>query len=428
MTAVPQSVPMRAWAVTFAGTAVNLCLGILYAWSVWKSKLIATASHPAGEAMDGLNAGWTYLTDAQATWAYSICGMTFALCMIPGGIIQDRFGPRIGAAAAGIFLATGCFVAGLMKSYLGLVVGFGLLGGIGLGLGYAAATPAVVKWFGPHQRGLVVGLVVGGFGAAAVYVSPLAEYLIEGHGISGSFYGLGVLFAVTILAAAQVLACPPAGYTPPLPASPAKKAPRSAAADWRAGQTIRTWQFAVLVLLFFGQAQSGLLVIANAKSMLGETAKAVRFLAANAWLLSSYAGLVNAAGRVGTGFYSDKLGRTNAYLANGLISTVCILAMPTIMAHQNGLLLFLAVGVVCWQYGGCLALMPSMTADFFGSKHLGFNYGLVFLGWGAAFFVPLAAGYVRDATGRLDNAFYFSGAVLVVAAVVSRFLTRPSLG
>src|SRR6266516_5276781 len=195
----PAKVPLRAWVLTFAGTAIHLCLGILYAWSVWKANLIADPEHPAGSPMRGLNEGWTYLTNAQATWAYALCGFIFALFMIPGGRLQDRYGPKLGATLGGLFLAGGCILAGLMKSYTGLILGFGLLGGIGMGLGYAAATPAAVKWFGPHRRGLVVGLVVGGYGAAAVYIAPLAEYLIKWYGISGSLIGLGVLFPAVIV-------------------------------------------------------------------------------------------------------------------------------------------------------------------------------------------------------------------------------------
>lgn len=128
-------VPPRAWVVTFAGTAVNLCLGILYAWSVWKAGLIADADHPAGSPMTGRDAGWTYLTDAQATWAYGLCGLVFALVMIPSGRLQDRYGPRLGATLGGLFLDGGCFVAGLMKSYTGVLLGFGQMGGTGMGLG-----------------------------------------------------------------------------------------------------------------------------------------------------------------------------------------------------------------------------------------------------------------------------------------------------
>src|SRR6266704_1645119 len=107
-------VPLRAWLAVGAGMAINLCLGILYAWSGWEKKLIATDAAPAGTAMSGLNVGWHHLSDAQATWAYALCGFTFALFMIPGGRVQDRFGPRIGAMLGGMSLAAGCILAGLM--------------------------------------------------------------------------------------------------------------------------------------------------------------------------------------------------------------------------------------------------------------------------------------------------------------------------
>ena len=418
-------VPPKAWVVTFAGTAVNLCLGILYAWSVWKANLVGNKDHPAGSPMSGLDAGWTYLTDAQATWAYAVCGMIFALVMIPGGRIQDRYGPRFGATLGGLFLAGGCILAGLMKTYMGLLLGFGVLGGMGMGFGYAAATPAAVKWFGPHQRGLVVGLVVGGYGGAAIYISPLAKSLIAGYGLSGSFIGLGILFAMVVIVAARFLVLPPEGYVPPAPLTGASKASELTAVNWSAPEMLRTWQFYGLVFLFIGSAQSGLLVIANATPMLNATAGTIAYFAANAWILSSFGGLVNATGRIGTGHYSDRIGRANAYLVNGVISASCLFLMPTIMASGNVLLLFLAVGVAYWQYGGGLALMPAFTADFFGPKNLGFNYGLVFIGWGIAFFVPQVAGYLKDATGSLNAPFYLSGTLLVSAVILSRFLKRP---
>lgn len=419
-------VPAKAWVVTFAGTAVNLCLGILYAWSVWKRNLTGGAGRPPGSPMTGLNEGWTYLSDAEATWAYALCGFIFALVMIPGGRLQDRCGPKLGATLGGLFLAGGCVLAGLMKSYLGLILGFGVLGGIGMGLGYAAATPAAVKWFGPHRRGLIVGLVVGGYGGAAIYISPLAEYLIAQHGLSGSFIGLGVLFAVVVIVAGQLLAWPPAGYLPSAPpvAAAAAQAP-TPSTDWTAGEMLRTWQFYALVFLFLGSAQSGLLVIANAAPMLNATAATVAFFAANAWLLSSFGGLVNASGRIGTGLYSDRIGRGNAYLVNGLVSAACLLLTPAVMASGNVLLLFLVVGVAYWQYGGGLALMPALTADYFGSKNLGLNYGLVFLGWGIAFFLPQFAGHLKDVTGHLNYAFYLSAGLLLAAVILSCFLRRP---
>jgi OFA family oxalate/formate antiporter-like MFS transporter len=135
--------------------------------------------------------------------------------------------------------------------------------------------------------------------------------------------------------------------------------------------------------------------------------------------------LVNASGRIGTGLYSDKIGRANAYVLNGIISAICLFLMPNIMASGNVFLLFLAVGIAYWQYGGGLSLMPAFTADFFGPKNLGFNYGLVFMGWGIAFFVPQVAGYIKDATGSLDYAFYLSGAILVASTIVAYMVKRP---
>ncbi|HEY1190844.1 MAG TPA: MFS transporter [Gemmata sp.] len=421
------SVPARAWVVTAAGTAVNLCLGILYGWSVWKAALVPQDKTRYGQPMTGINEGWTYLSNSEGNLAYAICGIVFALFMIPGGRLQDRYGAKIGATLGGLFLAAGCIVAGVMKSFEGLVLGFGVLGGIGMGLGYAAATPAAVKWFHSSRRGLVVGLVVAGYGAAAVYISPLADFLISQHGLTGSFVGLGVLFAVVVVAAGLLLNPPPAGYVAPAPEphqATASGAPVPAN-DFGAKQMLGTWQFPLLVFLFIGSAQSGLLVIANAKSFLTDAAGKTGFFAANAWLLVTFIGVVNALGRVGTGRYSDRVGRLNAYALNGLVSAACLVAAPWVLAEKNVALLFLVIGVMAWQYGGTLAVLPAVTADYYGPKNMGLNYGLVFVGWGAAFFVPQLASAVKDATERWDGAFYLSAGLLVAAVLVSRIIRKP---
>ena len=418
--------PAQAWITTFAGTAINLCLGILYAWSIWKSSLVDVDK--AGQVIEeGMNAGWTYLTNAQAATPFSLCIIIFALLMIPGGRIQDKFGPKVGATVGGLFLAAGCIVAGLMKSYAGLVFGFGILGGIGMGIGYASPTPAALKWFGPHKRGLIAGLVVGGYGGAALYIGPLAQYLIDHYGITGSFVGLGILFAVVVIIAGQLLRTPPEGYVPPSPPAGAISKHVAAATkhNWNASEMVKTWQFFALVFMFMLTTQSGLLIIANAKGMMVHAGKNIPFLAANAWILVSFGGFINAAGRVGTGFYSDKMGRVNAYCMNCTISALCLFSLPFVIAMQNVVLLFLVVGIAYWQYGGGLALLPSFTADFYGPKNLGFNYGLVFLGWGAGFFMARLGGTIEDMTGSLNTAFYISGALLIAGVILARITTRP---
>jgi OFA family oxalate/formate antiporter-like MFS transporter len=315
-----------------------------------------------------------------------------------------------------------------MKSYTGLIVGFGILGGMGMGIGYAAPTPAALKWFGPHKRGLIAGLVVGGYGGAALYVSPLGQYLIDTTSISGSFIYLGILFAIVVIIAGQLLAWPPAGYVPPAAPVAPGGAPAKAltAVDWVAGDMVKTWQYYALVIMFIATTQSGLLIIANAAGMLATTAKAIPFFAANAWLLASYGGAVNALGRVGTGMYSDKIGRGNAYALNCILSALCLFAMPAVIASGNVFFLFLVVGIAYWQYGGGLALMPAFTGDFFGAKNLGFNYGIVFIGWGLGFFMTRLGGTIKDMTGSLDWAFYMSAIVLIVGVVLARVTKRPA--
>lgn len=431
MAAPLEKVPRKAWVVTFAGTAINLCLGILYAWSVWGAKLTVPKlpngkfnEAMVGTGMSGLDAGWSYLSNAQIATPFSLCVVIFALLMIPGGKIQDKYGPKVGATVGGLFLAAGCIVAGLMKSYTGLVLGFGVMGGIGMGIGYAAPTPAALKWFGPQRRGLIAGLVVGGYGGAALYIAPLARWLISSYGISGSFIILGILFAVVVIVAGQLLAWPPADYVPPGTAAAATAASRTAkpaltTIDWPARDMVKTWQYYALVLMFIGSTQSGLLIIAFAAPFAGPV------LGSLAWTLVAFGGLINATGRIGTGLYSDKIGRTNAYTVNCIVSALCLFLMPTIIAQKSALLLFIVVGIAYWQYGGGLALMPSFTADFYGPKNLGFNYGLVFLGWGLGFFMARVGGTIRDMTGALDHAFYLSGLVLIVAVVIARMAKRP---
>ncbi len=306
------------------------------------------------------------------------------------------------------------------KSYTGLIIGFGVFGGIGMGIGYAAPTPAALKWFGPHKRGLIAGLVVGGYGGAALYVAWLGNKLITSGGISYSFIWLGIFFAIVTIIAGSLLAWPEPGYVPPAQVGAVSAAAKAATTiDWAPSEILKTGQFFGLVLMFIASTQSGLMIISIAAPL------GTKMLGAAAWMLASFGGLINALGRVGTGLYSDKIGRGNAYALNCIVSALCLFLMPQIVAAGSIFLLFLAVGIAYWQYGGGLSLMPSYTADFFGPKNLGMNYGLVFLGWGGGFFMAKVAGIIKDMTGSYDMAFYLSGLVLIIGVIVSRINKRP---
>src|SRR5512147_3216418 len=167
----------KGWLVTIAGVAMNLALGILYAWSMFSKQLT--------EAVEKGGFGWS---KTQATLPYTVAIACFALMMVPAGRLQDRFGPRVVATAGGVLTGVGLMVASFATPTLAwpAAVGFGLLAGTGFGLGYAAATPAAVKWFPPEKKGLVTGLVVAGFGLAPVYIAPLSKYLLATRGVSAS--------------------------------------------------------------------------------------------------------------------------------------------------------------------------------------------------------------------------------------------------
>jgi len=248
--------------------------------------------------------------------------------------------------------------------------------------------------------------------------------LIDTFGITGSFVYLGVFFAVVVVIAGQLLKIPPAGYVPPT-TSVSGPTKGSTSVNWEVSEVFTTWQFYALIFMFILTTQSGLLIISSAAGILAKAAKNVPFFLSNAWLLVSFGGLVNACGRVGTGFYSDKIGRQNAYMLNCAISAICLFLLPSIIASENIFLLFMAVGIAYWQYGGGLSLMPSFTADYYGPKNLGVNYGLVFLGWGLGFFMARLGGSIKDWTGSLDNAFYISAGLLIVGVILAKLTKRP---
>ena len=114
-----------------------------------------------------------------------------------------------------------------------------------------------------------------------------------------------------------------------------------------------------------------------------------------------------------------------AALPNCAVSALCLFTLPYIMGSGSILLLFLAVGVAYWQYGGGLSLMPSFAADFYGPKNLGMNYGLVFFGWGLGFFMARLGGTIEDITGSLNYAFYISGALLIAGVILAKMISRP---
>ncbi len=406
------AIPGRGWAVILSGTTINLCLGCLYAWSVWLKYLTDDVYMKAH--------GWTgALTAEQASNPKSLCILIFALLMIPGGKIQDKYGPSVAGTIGAVFMGLGMIIAGSMHTYAGILWGFGVGGGIAMGVAYAAPVPATRRWVGPHQVGVMLGITVAGYGGAAFYVAPLIKWLIVSYSLSASFLVLGVAYLIIIFVAAQILAWPEEGYVPPQP--PQTEAAKKAAAsvvDWKAGEMAGTWQFYALIALFCLNTQAGLLII-------GHAAKIVKPFLEKGFILVAAGGFMNAAGRVGTGKYSDIIGRDRAYMVNAAAAALCMFALPWMIHIKSLALAFTACMIAYWVYGGGLALMPSYTADFYGPTNLGFNYGLVFIGWGLGAFMPKLAGKIRDVTGNYDMAFYVAGGLLILAILIALITKKP---
>lgn len=390
----------KGWWVTLAGTGINLALGVLYTWSVIKA-----AIPPEW--------GWTA---AQKSDPYAVACFVFAIAMIPAGRLQDKIGPRWVATIGGAAVALGCIIAGLAgSSYIGFVVGFGIFGGIGIGFGYAAATPAAVKWFPASQTGMIAGLVVAGFGLASVYIAPTAQALLGAYGVSNTMIIFGIAFFVIVVTLAQFLRNPPEGYVPV--DAKADIRPTTTAAsrppvemNWR--QMIRTSNFWMLWTMYVFGAAAGLMVIGSAASM----SKAA--LGPAAFVAVAVLAVGNAGGRVLAGVVSDIIGRQLTLFFAFLIQGGVVL-IPLYHGDDSIALLF-AVTMIGACYGANLALFPSATKDHFGMKSFGLNYGVMFTAWGVGgLILPRIAGMAKDHAGEEDLAFYIASGLMVCGALLA---------
>jgi OFA family oxalate/formate antiporter-like MFS transporter len=236
----------KGWIVTLAGLGVNLALGVLYAWGIMSAALIDQLQWSA----------------TQTQLPYMVACAVFALSMVPGGRLQDKLGPRPILMAAAVLAGIGFILSGAFLTVVGLTIFFGLIFGLAMGFGYAAPTPAAVKWFGPHKRGLISGIVVSGFGLAPVYIAPLTTRLLEQFGLQVTFYILGVAFFIAIMSLAQLIANPPQGHVAAAPVAWQKSLPAKAKKteyDWR--EILRTKQFYLLWIMFSFGTFAGLLII-----------------------------------------------------------------------------------------------------------------------------------------------------------------------
>ncbi len=393
------------WLLVVGALLIQLCLGAIYAWSVFRKPL---------EEQFGIS-------ETEASLPFSIVLIFFALAVVLGGKLQDRFGPRIIAVSGGILLAAGMLGASLSTEIVGLVLSYGVLSGIGIGMAYVCPIAALVKWF-PDKRGLITGLAVAGFGAGAMIVGPLAQSMIESIGVQTTFRILGIVYLVVVTIGGLILRNPPAGYVPAgwTPPEPAAGGPSGA--DFTVTGMLGTSQFWVIWLLYLAGCGAGLMIIGQTSPIAQELAG---YTAAQAALGVSVLAIFNAFGRIFWGKVSDSIGRVKTlfimYLLNGL-AILGYFMIPTIPLY-----FWLGIAIVGATFGGYLALYPAVTADFYGTSNVGLKYGLVFLAYGVGgLLANILAPQVREVLGSYNLAFAITGGLCIIAAFVILVVKPPA--
>ena len=407
--------PVSRIRLAAAAIFMQVLLGVIYSWSVFRGPLAQLH-------------GWTR-AETIAPYRYSL--LAFAAAMIIGGLWQDRKGPRVVATAGGLLLGLGCLLAAFLGDTLnGLIFSYGIVAAFGVGFAYVTPIATCIKWF-PDQRGRIVGLAVMGFGVGPLVFGPLLQALIGkdptqfAATIPRTFLILAAIFFVGVVGAAQLFQVPPAGWHPPGWTPPVG---RAAAVEVAPRQMLATWQFYVLWMLYFFGTAVGLTAIGEATPLLEGMAKSTALLSAGAAL--GVMSICNGLGRLAWGSVSDRFGRKPAIL---LMCAVSVLACLGFLRTADSFdLLLSGLCLAAFAYGGYLALMPSLTADYFGPKNVGANYGLVFSAWGlCGFLVPGYFASIMDRArlaGNLavgyDEVYWKLALIATIGAAVAALL-RP---
>ncbi|PSW08710.1 oxalate:formate antiporter [Photobacterium rosenbergii] len=389
----------KAKQILLAGFCINLCMGILYAWSVFKQALV-------------LDMGWS---DADASMPYSVAVITFALSLLVAGVLQDKMGPRKILILGTVLVGSGMIISSFATSPLLLLITFGLMTGAGIGFGYACLAPSAMKWFHPSKKGLVNGLIAAGFGLAAVYLAPLTSLLIDSFGISTSFLILGVAILLITVPLASTITNPPAGYQPQVPANYKAKASKPVDIQWRA--MLKTPQFYSLWIMFALASSAGLMVIGNITLIASQQANITE-----AAFLVVVLSIFNSGGRVAAGILADKIGGlrtlTIAFIMQGI-------NMALFASFDSSFTLMVGAALAGVGYGTLLAVFPTLTAEFYGLKNYGANFGVLYTAWGVSGFIGSAITAIAMGTTGNYTLAYTICAVMLAINVLLSVVTKP---
>jgi MFS transporter, OFA family, oxalate/formate antiporter len=400
------SLPNR-WGLAIAAFLMQLALGSVYAWSVFLKPVIAVY----------------HVSRLQANLTFSIVLLALGVTAGFGGYLNNRFGPRVIATLGGILYGLGVLLAAFAAPNIFILyLTFGIIGGIGIGLGYIVALAMLIKWF-PDRRGFITGLAVAGFGAGALITSPVAATLITSVGLGMTFLYLGIAYLVVIVIVAQFFRSAPEGYAPAGWTPTARQQTDRSRREYTLPEALRLPRWYVLWLILALNVTAGAALISVASPL---AQKFTGVGAVTAALLVSVIGIFNGAGRLFWGWLSDGIGRPFAFLSIFLIQAIVFAILPSI---TNFAVLLIPVAIIALCYGGGFGTMPAFAADFFGPKNAGTIYGAMLTAWSAGGIVGpiLIASFGTTTNPDYATPLYIIAGIMLVSAalpLIARALAR----
>jgi OFA family oxalate/formate antiporter-like MFS transporter len=384
------------WTIAIAGVVMQIALGAVYAWSVFRTPLATQFN-------------WTI---AEVTLTFTISIFVLGFAAFPGGLWLNRKGPRVVAVTGGILYGLGVFLAGFTNSLSWLYLTYGLIGGVGLGFGYIVPVAVLVKWF-PDRRGLITGIAVGGFGAGALVTAPIATSLIASVGVLKTFSYLGLAYLVVTPAAGLFMRNPPEGWRPagwtPAPAQAAERAAR----DFALNEAVRTRQWWTLWLILFLNVSAGISLISQQAPLFQELAGVSAAVAAG---MVGIVSIGNAVGRIFWASLSDLITRRATFATMFVLQVVLFWVLPDLSSSTALTVVAFAI-LMC--YGGGFGTMPATAADLFGARNVGPIYGLMLTAWGlASVFGPLMMAEIRQTTGSYRGALHIIAGVMAISTLL----------
>jgi MFS transporter, OFA family, oxalate/formate antiporter len=393
------------WVIAIAGVFFQIALGAVYAWSVFRAPLAKQF-------------GWS-ISEITLTFTISIFVLGFAAFF--GGLWLNRKGPRIVALTGGTLYGLGVFLASFSHSLSWLYLSYGVIGGIGLGLGYIVPVAVLVKWF-PDRRGLITGIAVGGFGAGALITAPVATRLIQSVGVLTTFAYLGIGYLIVTVISGAFMQNPPDGWKPEGWAPTTLQASQRAGHDFVLSEALRTWQWYALWLLLFLNTCAGISVISQEAPIFQELTGASAIVASG---MVGIASIGNAAGRVFWAWVSDLITRRATFAVMFVLQVFLFWFLPNIATVS---LMTIVTFVVLMCYGGGFGTMPAFAADYFGPKNVGPIYGLMLTAWSfASAFGPLFIAHMRESAGSYGRALHIIAALMAVSILLPILVRPPRL-